>query len=74
MVTLMVRIRQNLEINVPFWRRRRRTAFCLGPSLWIRLRIELDIRRRRRGWRRIVVSLVLWISDDFEVNMILRGW
>lgn len=74
MVTLVVRIRQDLEVNVPFWWRRRRTAFRLGSRLWIRIRIEFDIRHRRRRRRRIVVSLVLWISNYFEVNVILRGW
>ena len=63
-----------IELDVRCWWWRRWSA--VGSRTFIRIwfRVEFDMSYGWWGRRRLLVSFVFWVSDNFEIDMVIWWW
>ena len=74
LVSIVLFIRNFFEIDMMIRWWRGRPAVRSGPFVGLGLRIEFHVGDRRWRWRRLLMSIVLFIRNFFEIDMMIRWW
>ena len=72
MMTIMFRVSDDFEVTMMVWWGRRGSTTVSRTFVRIGIGIKLYMFLRRWRWRRLVMTVVLWVCNKLEVSVMLR--